>query len=391
MKSIKNIIFISIGVILLLAQIIYVFTFRKDMMNEIRGIQDDNGLAYAELLIQEKQLQDLPSLKKQSSETQTQKNAMKDKIPTTLSAARELAALLRIVQTHGFTDINIEALEQVNHNKEMGNFLEKKYKLKYTATYDETRQFIEALNASYQLINITSCKIDNSPQTKKEDITLWLKYAGEMNKVVTTQIEFSMIMLKEISTEDELYMSIFTSLHQGENVFFNTDSIEQIPIPLDTQDTGQNQIPSQTGTQTSTAQQSMFKLDLWDVLASGDNYSFVGPGPTDTIYTGLKSSKNTYITLNIREEGYDIAIEDEAGNVKQNGALIPIKTPHLSIQSNIVKIQENMPDVRIYIKNHTKDTINVQLKGSLLDKIHIYNELEQQVLPGQTKGKVKLT
>jgi hypothetical protein len=130
---------------------------------------------------------------------------------------------------------------------------------------------------------------------------------------------------------------------------------------------------------------------LWDVLASGDNYSFVGPGEADTVYTGLKSSKNTYITLNIREDGYNVVMEDEQGNVKQNGALVPIDEPSLSIESDIVKIQETMPEIHIYIKNYTEDMMDITLKGSLLETIHIYNEFDEEVRPGQTKGKVKLT
>ncbi|MDF2878750.1 MAG: hypothetical protein K0S30_1846 [Clostridia bacterium] len=70
---------------------------------------------------------------------------------------------------------------------------------------------------------------------------------------------------------------------------------------------------------------------------------------------------------------------------------MPIDEPSLSIESDIVKIQETMPEIHIYIKNYTEDMMDITLKGSLLETIHIYNEFDEEVRPGQTKGKVKLT
>jgi hypothetical protein len=389
MRSTKNIIFIGLGVLILLAQIIYVFTIRKTVIADILDLQSQSAVEYAQLAIQEKNLRQLPSLKTQLEQMNAQRAAAKNKIPTTLSAAQELIELSRLMISNQALDLQIEKLEEAVTETELGIFVEKKYRITYTSTYGETKAMVQNLNNSYQLLNISSFTIDNSPQQDQENRELLMRYGEHMQQVVSSTIEFSMFMLNGGVVQDEIYTTTFTGLQNSENTFLNTDNTgEEVTIE------SRDEEPGEESSQPSTTQQqttSLFKLDLWDVLASGDNYSFVGPGEADTVYTGLKSSKNTYITLNIREDGYNVVIEDEQGNIKQNGALVPIDKPTLSIDSDIVKIQETMPEIHIYIKNYTEDMMDVTLKGSLLETIHIYNEFEEEVRPGQTKGKVKIT
>ncbi len=388
MRSFKNSIFIGIGVLIILAQIVYVLSIRKDIITQILDIQSQSALKYAELAAQEKHLKDLPNLQKEIAQINARKNAAKKSMPTTTSAAKEFIEFIRLMESNQFIDMKVEKLEESAYQNEAGHFLEKKYKLTYTSTYQETRAFIQNLNQSYQLINIASFKIDNSPQRDQDNKMLLMRYGSDRKKVVASTVEFSMFMLVGEPIEDEVYTTNFKGLNNIEEAFLNTDVTYDELIQEDTQQ--EEQTPMQSSSPKPLTD-STFRLELWDVLASGDNYSFVGPGPIDTVYTGLKSSKSTFITLNLREDGYDISLEDEQGKVKQNGVLIPIKNPSLNISSDIAKIQETMPEIHIYINNTTKDIINVRLKGSLLETIHIYNEFEEKVLPGQTKGKVKLT
>lgn len=385
MRSAKNIIFIGISVLILLAQLVYVFTIRKTTIAEILDLQSQSAVEYAQLAIQEKNLRQLPTLKTQLEQVNAQKNAAMNKVPTIRSAAKELIELSRLMMSNQAADLKMEKLEEIATETELGVFLEKKYRITYTSTYEETKALIQNLNNSYQLLNISSFSVNNSPQQQQDNLEMLLRYGNRMKQVVASTIEFSMFMLRGEEVQDEIYTTTFMGLQNTEDAFSNTDTIseEEHTEPVETkEETVQTLTPEQGA--------STFKLDLWDVLASGDNYSFVGPGEADTVYTGLKSSKNTYITLNIREDGYNVVMEDEQGNIKQNGALVPIDKPTLSIDSDIVKIQETMPEIHIYIKNYTEDMMNVTLKGSLLETIHIYNEFEEEVRPGQTKGKVKL-
>ncbi len=388
MRSFKNSIFIGIGVLIILAQIVYVFSIHKDIIAKILDLQGQSALKYAELAAQEKYLKDLPNLQKEIAQINARKNAAKNSIPTTTSAAKEFIEFIRIMESNQFVDMKVEKLDESAYQNEAGHFLEKKYKLTYTSTYQETRAFIQNLNQSYQLINIASFKVDNSPQQDKDNKMLLMRYGSERKKVVASTVEFSMFMLVGERMEDEVYTTNFKGLNNAEDAFFDTDITYDELIQEDVQQEEQKLMESSVPKPLAN---STFKLELWDVLASGDNYSFVGPGPIDTVYTGLKSSQSTFITLNIREDGYDISLEDELGKVKQNGVLMPMKNPSLSISSNIAKIQEKMPDIHIYVNNTTQDIINVRLKGSLLETIHIYNEFNEEILPGQTKGKVKLT
>ncbi len=388
MRSLKNSIFIGIGVLIILAQIIYVLSIHKDITAQILDLQSQSALKYAEVAAQEKHLKNLPNLQRELAQINARKNAAKNSMPTTTSSAKEFIAFIRLMESNQFVDMKVEKLEESSYQNEAGHFLEKKYKLTYTSTYQETRSFIQNLNQSYQLINIASFKIDNSPQRDQDNKMLLMRYGNEMKKVVASTVEFSMFMLVGEFIEDEVYTTNFKGFNNVEDAFLNTDITYDELIQEDVQQEEPRPMESSAPKPMS---HSTFKLELWDVLASGDNYSFVGPGPIDTVYTGLKSSQSTFITLNVRDEGYDITLEDELGKIKQNGVLMSIKNPSLSISSNIVKIQETMPDIHIYINNTTKDIINVRLEGSLSETIHIYNEFEEEVLPGQTKGKVKLT
>ncbi len=388
MRSLKNSIFIGIGVLIILAQIIYVLSIHKDITAQILDLQSQSALKYAEVAAQEKHLKNLPNLQRELAQINARKNAAKNSMPTTTSSAKEFIAFIRLMESNQFVDMKVEKLEESSYQNEAGHFLEKKYKLTYTSTYQETRSFIQNLNQSYQLINIASFKIDNSPQRDQDNKMLLMRYGNEMKKVVASTVEFSMFMLVGEFIEDEVYTTNFKGFNNVEDAFLNTDITYDELIQEDVQQEEPRPMESSAPKPMS---HSTFKLELWDVLASGDNYSFVGPGPIDTVYTGLKSSQNTFITLNIRDEGYDITLEDELGKIKQNGVLMSIKNPSLSISSDIAKIQETMPNIHIYINNTTKDIMNVRLKGSLLETIHIYNEFEEEVLSGQTKGKVKLT
>ncbi|MDF2878749.1 MAG: hypothetical protein K0S30_1845, partial [Clostridia bacterium] len=126
-------------------------------------------------------------------------------------------------------------------------------------------------------------------QQDQENRELLMRYGEHMQQVVSSTIEFSMFMLNGGVVQDEIYTTTFTGLQNSENTFLNTDNTgEEVTIE------SRDEEPGEESSQPSTTQQqttSLFKLDLWDVLASGDNYSFVGPGEADTVYTGLKSSK----------------------------------------------------------------------------------------------------
>lgn len=392
MKSVKNIIFLSIVAGVILAQIFYIFFFQKNMIRQIRDLQSQSELKQIELLGREKTLQELPVFKEELRKANVKKNAFKYRIPASTQSVKAFIEFIRLIESNPFSETKIEKLNETEYTSELGIFTEKSYRLNYIASYDATRQFIQNLNESYQLINVSSFKVDNSPQKNNTPRVLRMRYGNDIYKMVATQVEFSMFMRMEDDPQDETYTTLFNILNHPEEAFLNREGMEEAD---DLAQGGEEQTergPVGAGSQRSEeVMEATFTLELWDALVSGDNYSFVGPGQNDTLYTGLKSSKNTYITLHVRNDGYSVVLEDEDGKVRQNSTFIRMNEPALKIISHILKIQETMPDVHIYIYNDSSQLVTVSLKGSLLDKIHVYNESEEKVLPGQTKGKVKFT
>lgn len=380
LRSSKNMIFFAIIIFILGIQLFYIMNIRTQLVREVLDIQSQSQLKQAELITQERQLKRLPQIKKELEQVNAEKNGVIEIIPTQISVVREFIELVRLMEANGFREIKIQQVEQIVHEEEKTSIIESRYRVTYTSTYTESKNFISNLNNSYQLINISSLNMDNAPQTAGENLN---DYGDQLKQVISSTIEFTLFAV-EGQSQEEIYTPHATISNNTYNPFGKRSNI----TPQDVEPSS-NQLSEPSDLSITKA--DAFNLNIWDELVSGDNYTFASPGPVDRLYTGLSSGDNVYVTLTLREDGYDVVMEDDVGRISQNSALLTLSDPSLHIDSSMKKIKEDMPHIKIYIKNYTTSEINVSLTGSLLENIFIYNEYDEPVLPGQTKGSVKLT
>ncbi|MDF2613652.1 MAG: hypothetical protein K0S71_1438 [Clostridia bacterium] len=394
MKSLKHILFIVAVVLVLGSQLFYVLTVRQDLKRQILDNEDEIMSTRREIMALKERLEGLPQTEEELSRINEEKSAVLNTIPTSASVTKEFVQINNLMELNNFFKVKLEHSEDIIHEDEIGSIIEKKYTLTYVTTFTQSKQFIEDLNASYEIINIQNCSIDNAVQTSEEAKLIRLWYGDKANELVTTKLDFTLFARPNDAAVDEIYEPEFNLFHNTEGAFLNRDLTNinedtNLPIPGDhipSPDTNQNQ-----GSGNRADSNGKFRLDILDSLTSGDTYKFLGPGNGPNSYTGLLSSADTYITVSIKDSGYDVVLEDENGKVEQNSVLMPIKDLSLTIYSQMRQLEAVMPQVHIYIRDYTSEPIKVTLNGTLLENIHIYNEFDEEVFKGQTKGKVKLT
>jgi len=394
MKSLKNIFFIIAVVLVVCIQLFYVLTKGQDLKNQIIANEDQMATTQREIDALNIKLETLPQTKEELNKINEEKTAVLNTIPTSTSVTKEFVQIGNIMMLNNFFKVNLENSEIIEHQDEIGNIKEKKYTLSFVSTFTASKKFIEDLNASYEIINIQNCSMDNAIQTSEEANLIRLWYGDKANELVTTKIDFSIFARPNDTVTDEIYEPEFNLIRNTEGAFLNRDKLTNdtenntadpnvilpVSVPVQNQDTGN--IADSTG---------KFRLDISDVLTSGDTYKFLGPGNDDNSYSGLLSSTDTYVTVTIKDDSYSVVLEDENGKIKQNSVLMPLKDLNFTIYSQMRQLEDVMPKVKVYIRNYTSEPINVTLNGTLLENIHIYNEFDEEVQKGQTKGKVKLT
>lgn len=394
MNLTKNKIIGIIAILIIALQVAYLFTVYKDQLNTVNELNVSINKKQKEIEELKQKLQKLPQLEDQLEKTKLQKNALIAQIPSSSSSAKDYSNIMDIAQANNLSKLEIETEETTID--EMGEFTikEKMYKLTFLSSYAQSENFIRNLNRSYQTVQLKDLLIDNKVQEEKEAM-LGTTYKGNGKDFVRTELTFVMFTNPDKS-DKELYDSGFNIITNTNEPFDRLkDDQSSMPqdasgLPTENPEVGETAQPVRTRPATSNFGRAVFTLNLADILTSGDNFQFSGPGPNGNIYAGMRSSKEAFITLTIREDSYDIVIEDATGKVAQNSAIVRIDDLKMQINSAIANIDQNMPNIHVYVNNYTTRDIPVRLVGRGTGFVKIYNSLGQQVLPGQTLGKVSL-
>ena len=383
LKSRQNIGFLVLFIVVLGAQLYYLMGIQNKVKAEILTIQQESELKKVEIMAQEKKLRELPQFEQELEVVNSQVNGVTSMIPTMTSQLQELIEFNQLMEANGFKDLIVEQLGQIPHEDEASLIIENQYQLTYTSTYNETKDFIQNLCHSNQLINLISFEMNNTPQTLPENKAY---YGSHLEELVQSKVVLSTFSLKGELTGEEVYIPYITLTTHVSKSFVSSKGVDKEAI------VEESEVEELTPIQLEQAQPApnQFYLSLWDILVSGQNVTLSGPAPTENSFTGMRSGENVYITLTLREDGYDVSLEDEGGQVRQNSVQYTLENPRLIIDSNIARIQETMPEIKIYIRNYTNQMIEVSPRGDNLDLITIYNELDQRVQRGETKGKVRL-
>lgn len=392
----KNILAIAAIVAIAVSQVAYLLTVRQNTIDKIGELTEIKYEMGTVLKNQESKLLNINDLRYELEMTKSQTTSLINIIPNASSTIEEFLDLTNFMDLYDFKNVTVVQVGTQQHITALTEVIEKQYTISYVAPYSESKKFISQLNNSSQLVAIKGCVIDTTPQSDAALSESLYEYGDKMKEVVKTNLNISLYMVAGETLPEETYNHSFIGVSEPDNVFFDTNGVNAYDILQRESEKYVSNTSNQTTdstvdipSTTDTSYDTYFSLELWDVLASGDNYSMVSPGSVDSVYTGMKTSKDVTINLDLTSKGYTVTMKDAAGITKSNTATYTIKNPMLSIVSNMVKVQDVMPNIKVYINNHSGETLKINLKGSLLNTITIYNEQGTPITKDST-GNIRL-
>ena len=387
MKSIKNILFAVIVALVFVAQVAYLLTVYKDDKTVIANNKAEIDSIERRIAQLEERVKMLPETQKELELVTAKKMAMLNTIPTFIANSKQSSDLFRYMGLKNFMKQGVKVIDDEADTSVDDLILKSKYELSFVGRYKDVRDFVDSLNASYQIINVQAFALDNAIQEKEGiDALPYKNHFGEdFDQLVTATLKLTMYTRVDENKADEIYQPDFDGRITVENNFKRVKKSGQEVSPSVSQDE-----PIETQQPERVTATDIFTLNVGDILTSGDTYKLDGPGQGGG-YVGLISQANTHISLVIRDDGYEMSIEDEEGNVKQTSVTTTITNPGLNIISTMRPTDVVMPNVHVYVYNYTSQVMEVKMSGTLLDNIHVFNELDQQVRVGQAKGNIRVS
>ena len=374
----------GVFIIVIFAQVVYLLTVYKEDKMCIAA----NRRAIKSIENRIKQLDEcvekLPETKNELEQIASQKMAMLNTIPTFVAGSKEGIELFRYMSINDFANVGFKVItEENNANNEDELILKRSYELTFVGRYEEVQSFIDNLNRSYQIINIESLELSNEVQdlTNGKNLSLYEYFGEDFKKLVEVKLKLTMYTRQSDSEDEEIYQPDLDMRTNLEGIFAFIQK-EETQIS--------SFVSQEENAPVKERASDVFTLNVGDILNSGDTYKFGGPGENGGGYVGLITEANVNITLVVRETGYEMRIEDINGAKDEMTIQTAITLPEMNIISTMRQIYDVMPNVHVYIHNHTSQVMKINISGHLTDHIYIFNEAGEQVGKGQTKGNIKL-
>ncbi|MHC1749931.1 MAG: hypothetical protein AB9856_16785 [Cellulosilyticaceae bacterium] len=388
MKNVKSLLVLLFVIIFVGGQAYYFTSIHPLKVSELESTNSDVKTKERQLQKLTEGLKNIEVTKKQAIGKTLALNGMQAKLPPYTMAAMQLLDMSRMMESSNFKNITITCQDPLALTVGETPLTEVPYTLKYISTYKASKAFVENLRGAYQFVTISSMNMSNSPQGDTEKVQ---RYDETMQKqVVETTLEVKLLFDSTVSKE-ELYHSTLNIIKNPNGAFESVKEPEQEGEAQSTFKEEHNPAPKENSTSEVT-NDATFSLDIYDILRSGDTYRFQGPSPNSPTgeYVGLVSSDAVYITLNVKNDGYSITLDDHESTPVAGGSTIPIKNPGLIITSEAKQIQEEMPSIHIAVNNANANTLPIILQGTLLDNIHIYDDSGNELNRGETSGNISL-
>lgn len=352
-------------------------------LSELESLRDENEKMEQEWTHLKQEFLVLDQRKEELKDIQMQTKSLEEKIPTYEVSGMMMSELMQYMDIYKYWDTSVKIEDNIKPNKsdEKKEYETRPATIKYTATYEDSIKFLEMLNRSYHMLTIKKYSINNEIQEDEESILNYLSYR---NEIVETEILVHMHY--KGTGNPETYPNFMEYLEKEENIFARPSGVL---TNSNTSDKGTEGGIGKPDTETKKETRTTFNIHLADILRSGDNYSFSAYSPHhEPAYVGLTSSKDTKMEIIIRDTGYTCLIEDSEGNKNEKKIDARVENPIINLTSQIQNVMEIMPTASIYIRNYTSEVINVNMRGTSLENVLIYNENNQLVVPGTQSGKV---
>lgn len=389
MKSTKITLCIAIFIAVLLGQVVYLFTIYKG--DKACIAVNRREIEFIEKRIDQlnERVEKLPETKKELELVTAQKMAIFNTIPTFVAGSKEGVELFRYMNLNDFVNTSFKVITEDNYIDTEDEFiLNRSYELSFVGRCEEVQGFIDNLNRSYQIINIKSLELSNEVQdlTNERNLSFYYYFGEDFNRIVETTMKLTMYTRQSELEGEEIYQpdldmrtnreGAFTLIQKEEKVNPSVSQTENVPVEK---------------VSIKEVTKALFTLNVGDILTSGDTYKFGGPGENGGGYVGLITESNVDITLVVREDGYDMIIENITGEKDEVTIQTAITEPEMNIISTMRQIYDVMPNIHVYVDNKTSQLMKINVSGHLTECIYVFNEVGEQVSKGQTKGNIKLT
>lgn len=380
----------GVFIVVLFVQVVYLFTIYKKDKAYI--VANRSEIRFIEKRIEQldARAEKLPETKKELELVTAQKMAMFNTIPTFVAGSKEGIELFRYMKINDFKNISFKGL--IEENKAISEdelILNRSYMLTFVGRYEDVQSFIDNLNRSYQIINIKSLELSNEVQnlTNEKNLLLYDYFGEDFNKIVEATLKLTMYTRQSKLEDEEIYQPDLDMRTNLEDIFAfgQKEEIQVSPSVSQEENSSDEKVPAKE------VAKGLFTLNVGDILTSGDTYKFGGPGENGGGYVGLITEASVNITLVVKDNGYDMTIEDINGVKDEVTIQTAIIESEMNIISTMREIYDVMPSVHVYIDNKTSQVMKINVSGHLTDYIYIFNESGQQVSKGQTRGNIKLT
>ncbi|HHX62083.1 MAG TPA: type 4a pilus biogenesis protein PilO [Epulopiscium sp.] len=370
---------ILVSIIFITGVSYYILFILPPQLETIQLFKDENEVRKTQLTFLEQKVQELPKIKKELNDKVMETQALNNKVPHHQMSMTMMMEIVNYIDAYDFQDIQVLMGDSIIEEKGTSTYNTIPMTITFTAPYSDVTQFLEEMSRSDYMVTVDRFSIDNSIQEEKDESGAFT-VSGD-----TVKVNMLLSLHYMDSGNKEAYPNFMGFSNGADNVFLRPSKEAGDKLVQSNQET------SHMGSNERPKDHTHFEIYLTDILRSGDNYSFSGYSPgKDSVYAGMTSEKDITFILTVREDGYTCLIRDADGKEQEQEINIKVKDPSISINSKIQKIMEKMPTIKIQILNYTSDVIKVNMEGTLLETISIYNEKNQIILQGQQVGKIAL-
>lgn len=372
-----------------LIQGIYLMTFYKQGRAYVTT--NKNQIHFIEKRIQQldERSKDVADAQKELETLTIQNSALLSAIPTFISGSKETIELLRYMHVNDFTHIRFKAIAEDDRSDLENNFISSRsYELTFVGRYKAIRDLIDHLNRSYQIIHIQSLELSNEVQaiSSEQNSSLYQHFGEDFYKMVGATLRLTLYTRQSESDDEEIYQPDFSLRVNPEGAFAliqESELMEEEKLDV---------LVSQDSEQVLRKKEvkDLFTLNIGDILTSGDTYKFGGPGETNGGYVGLITDADVKIQLIIKENEYEMIIEDMNGKKDQVTVQIVLTHPEMHIISTMRAIYDTMPNISIFVENRTKQLMQISMEGDFTKNIKLFNEAGYLLNKGETRGFIKL-
>lgn len=395
MSSIKNIL-LTIAVIAILGvEIAYLMTVYRTEQETIAANREEIHLTELRIAELDKRIDQLPETEKELELVSSQKQAILNMLPSYTAVSKNTVELFRYMDLNDFVETGYKTLEAEGNQEEEDGIKRYNYQLSFVGRYEEAIEFVNNLNQSYQVTNVQNLIIENSVQDlENEDNWVYLAYYGEdFPQIVRATIDITMYAREDEAVEEqEIYQPDLELSSNPESLFafIQSEDLEK-PSTLEEEEEDEEETVPKIDITPIEDTDDAFTLSVGDRITSGDTYKLDGPGSDMDDYIGMITSTNVEISIDVYEDHYKMSMNDTNGEKEETEVQIDISEPRLNIISTMRALDDVMPNVHVYVNNHTSKVMKVALTGSLLENIYVFNGQGERITKGETKGNIKLT